>query len=81
MDSSALSAAFTGVARGFEHFGTRFSRESRYRMAAIHRRELVASGQYVHSRPVDDPLAQVDERTPLTCWCGRIACRHHEEGP
>ena len=46
-----------------------------------HRQSLLDSGRYVRSRPVDDPIAHIypDDLSLITCHCGRIACRHHED--
>ena len=56
-----------------------------------HRHWLLSSGQYVHSRPVYRSWGRYvdeegvnhyfypDDLSLITCHCGRIACRHHEE--
>lgn len=63
----------------------------RWAKGAALRDRLLDSGQYVHSRPVYRSWGRYvdeegtnyyfypDDLSLITCHCGRIACRHHEE--
>lgn len=68
-------------------------RRARYVEAKDHRARLIRYGEYVKtsqstrarllqivSRTITSPDPD-DELAALTCHCGRIACRHHQEEP